>query len=352
MAGKIGPRTPQRLALLRATGAGALALVFFIPGPLVILFATFVFWATFALGQPLQQRLWSMMYPSDRRGKLLGIVGTGRFAAGTLALLAVTLLIDSSAGRFVIMAVAIVATISAFAIGGVKLPPTEPQRSFGIAEALRILREQPVLRRVTLAQILYGAGIVSAGPLIAMVYVDRLGLGMSDIALAGLTVYAATALAFGPAGRFANRIGGLRAIALGSLLSGASLVIFAVAPSLVGVLIAAVVLGISSAAVNVSWPLILAEHASLEQQASVAAGMATIMGARGLVAPFLLMLPISAGLLGVTEGLIICVALSSAGALIYAQAAGVQFSLGKDRRAPYMRTLVTAVGLVGTLMRF
>lgn len=341
-AGRIGPRTPQSLALLRATGAGALALVFFIPGPLVILFATFVFWASFFLGQPLQQRLWTTMYPSDRRGKLLGIVGTGQFASGTFALLAVTVLIDSSAGRIVIAGVAIFATISALSIRRLELPPTEAQRSFGIGEALRILRGQPVLRRVTMAQFLYGAGMISAGPLIAMVYIDRLGLGMSEIALAGLIVYATTAVAYGPAGRIANKLGGLGVTAMGGALGGVAILAFALATDLAGIIVASAMLGVASAAVSVAWPLIIAEHATLDQQASVSAGIATIMGARGLIAPFLLMLPVSAGLIGVTGGLVVCAALSVAGAFLYAQAAGLTIGLSPVRHASRVRALMTA----------
>ena len=48
-AGRIGPRVPARLALLRAVGALGLLLVLVAPQPLLIAAATFVFWASIAL---------------------------------------------------------------------------------------------------------------------------------------------------------------------------------------------------------------------------------------------------------------------------------------------------------------
>jgi hypothetical protein len=58
-AGRIGPRTPARLAILRAAGALGLLLVLIAPHPLLIAAATLGFWVSFAFGAPLQQRIWA-----------------------------------------------------------------------------------------------------------------------------------------------------------------------------------------------------------------------------------------------------------------------------------------------------
>jgi MFS family permease len=111
-AGRIGPRSPGRLAVLRAAGSLGLLLVLIAPHPLLIAVATFGFWISFALGAPLQQRIWATVYPTPDRGRLIGYVGTGRFAAGTVALLAITVAATTSGWAPILAVVAAVGAIS------------------------------------------------------------------------------------------------------------------------------------------------------------------------------------------------------------------------------------------------
>ena len=320
-AGRIGPRSPVRLAVLRATGALGLLLVLIAPHPLLIAAATFGFWISFALGAPLQQRIWATVYPSADRGRLLGLVGTGRFAAGTIALLAITIAAAGSGWVPVVAVVAGVGAVSSLAVGRMEVPGVDSGKSFSARGSLRAVVGVPTVRRVAGAQLLFGAGVMAAPALIAMVHVDRLALGLDDIALAGLVSYGSTALTIGLWGRLGGRFGALPVISTGTLLGTVALGVFAFAPSFAVVVVATLLLGISNAAVNAAWPLLIADHA--EDQAAAAAGLNSIMGLRGLVTPFLVMAPVNAGLTDEGGGLLLCLAAAGAGALLYGRLSGL-----------------------------
>ncbi|CAN5457525.1 hypothetical protein BH24CHL9_BH24CHL9_11170 [soil metagenome] len=87
LAGRLGPRSPRALGLTRFVGAAALGVALVPMGsPWLAMLGAAVFWLTLMMGMPLQQRLWGSMYPEERRGRLLGIVTTGRYTAAALAL--------------------------------------------------------------------------------------------------------------------------------------------------------------------------------------------------------------------------------------------------------------------------
>jgi predicted MFS family arabinose efflux permease len=322
-AGRIGARTPARMALLRSMGAAGVLLVVIAPQPLFIAVAILGFWMMFALGAPMQQRIWATIYPSRDRGRMLGYVGTARSTAGTVALLAITLLAATSGWVAIVAVVVVIGAVCSLAIGRLAAPGIDIEHRFGALESIRSVTSQPMLRRITAAQLLFGSGFVAAPALIAMVHVDRLGLRVEDIALAGLVSYGSTAVTFSLWGRLAGRAGALMTIASGSLVGVVAMLLFAVAPTFPIVLLATVLLGAAGAAVDTAWPLLIADHAPAERQGEVAAGLNAIMGFRGLLVPFVVMAPIAIGLTDVTGGLLISVASMAAGAVIYARISGL-----------------------------
>lgn len=322
-AGRFSPRTPGRLAVLRAAGALGLLAVLVAPHPLLIAVATFGFWISFALGAPLQQRIWATVYPSADRGRLLGYVGTGRFAAGTIALLAITVAATTSGWVPILAVVAAVGAISSLAVSRMSVPGVERSQGFSATGSIRAVIGQPMLRRIATAQLLFGAGLVAAPALIAMVHIDRLGLSIEAIALAGLISYLSTTVTIGLWGRLASRSGALVTISAGTLIGTVAIAMYAFAPDFATVILATLLLGTTMAAVNAAWPLLIAEHADTEDQASVAAGLNSIMGLRGLITPFVVMAPVQAGIVNETGGLLICLAATTAGALLYARLSGL-----------------------------
>lgn len=323
VAGRIGARTPARMALLRALGGLGLLLVVIAPDPRLIALAMLGFWVAFFLGAPLQQRIWATIYSSGERGRKLGYVGTARSIAGTAALLSIALLSASSGWVLIVAVVALAGALCSLALGRMAVPGIEVQHRFSAADSIRSIVRQPMLRRIAGAQILFGAGFVAAPALIALVHVDRLGLDVGDIALAGLMSYGSTTVTFSLWGRVAGRTGPLKMIALGTLVGTLAMSLFAIAPDLGSVIIASMLFGAAGAAVDVAWPMLIADHARVEQQSEVAAGMNSIMGMRGLVVPFIVMAPIQAGIMDETGGLLMLTGVMAAGALLYARFSGL-----------------------------
>jgi MFS family permease len=337
-AGRIGPRIPARLALLRAGGALGLSLILVAPHPLLIAAATFVFWASIALGSPLEQRIWATIYPARDRGRLLGLVGTGRFAAGTIALAAITVMASGESWVLIVGIVAAFGAISSMAVGRMEVPGVESNQRFGAIESLRAVIGTPMVRRFASAQLLFGAGALVAPAFVAMVHVDRLGLSVSDIALAGLLSYGTTAATIGLWGRVAGRVRPLAVIMAGAVIGTVSFAVFAWAPTFEMVIVATVLLGTSNAAVNASWPLLIAEHAADGEQSMVAAGLNAIMGLRGLVVPFVVLAPVKAGIIDETGGLLLCVLAGIAGVTVYGRMLGIV-------RLPQRRPAMLAIPL-------
>ena len=322
-AGRVGPRTPARMAVLRALGALSLLVVLVAPDPLFIAVAILGYWIAFSLGAPLQQRIWATIYPTRSRGRLLGYIGTGRSAAGFLSLLAITLAATSSSWVVIVAVVALVGATLTLTLTRLAVPGIEVNHRFSAGDSIRSLLAEPMMRRIALAQLLFGSGFVVAPALIAMVHVDRLGLGVQQIALAGLVAYGSTAATFSLWGRLASRVGGLTTIALGTIFGVEAMALFAFAPDFSSVLLATVLLGAAGASVDTAWPLLIADHAPADRQSEVAAGLNSVMGLRGLVTPFLILAPVYLGVTDVTGALLIAVASMASGALLYARLAGL-----------------------------
>jgi predicted MFS family arabinose efflux permease len=285
LAGRIGPRTPKHLSIYRATRPG--------------------------------------IYPSASRGRLLGIVGSGRSLATMTALLAFTFAAAGAGWLAIVAVVSVVGIVSGMAPSRLTLDTDEEVPSYGALESIRTVLRRPMLRRVTTAQLVFGSGMVALPALIAMVMVDRLGLTLGDIAVAGFTGSAVTVLTFGAWGRLASRTNGLVTMTSGTILGTLAMATFALAPDFSILLVASALIGAANAAIDVSWPLLIADHAARDEQAAAAAGLGAIMGLRGLIMPFVIVLPIQFGLLDVTGALLLCVVAGVTGTTLYLRLSGL-----------------------------
>jgi MFS family permease len=317
LAGRIGPRTPAQLAAFRAIGSAGLLLIVLTANPALIAVTVFGYWTAMSLGAPTQQRLWAGMYPAADRGRLLGTVGSGRSLAAMAALLAFTLASEEDGWLPIIGVVAVVGVVSATATSRLHVRGAVRPTAYGPLDSVAAVVRPPAMRRITVAQLIFGAGMIGGSAFMALVQVDRLGLGFSDVALAGLAVALATTSTFGLWGRLASRTGSLTTMTLGTILGTLSLAAFALAQDVTMLLLASLLLGAQQAAVDASWPLLIADHAEAHEQAAAAAGLGAIMGVRGLLMPFIFMAPLHAGLIDETGGLLICMTVAAAGALMY-----------------------------------
>src|SRR5207249_8391907 len=98
-AGRIGPRSTVQLTVTRGIGAAALLVLFVVPPAPVLIAISIVFWLSLSFGGPFHLRLWGAMYPARLRGRVVGVLGMGRAAAGALAAFGGGVLADRIGGE-------------------------------------------------------------------------------------------------------------------------------------------------------------------------------------------------------------------------------------------------------------
>jgi MFS family permease len=165
--------------------------------------------------------------------------------------------------------------------------------------------------------VFYGGGLIAAGPLYALVLVDRLSLSLAEIGTIGVVAaIAATGSCFAW-GALADRIGGISVLQVGTVLGAISILFYAIAPSILFIWMGAAFIGLANSAMEMGWPNMLADHTTLADRAKVAAGLNALTGARGLIAPFLGTLLVQAGVVSVSVALVLCALSTAFGALLY-----------------------------------
>jgi MFS family permease len=179
------------------------------------------------------------------------------------------------------------------------------------------MRARPMLRRVALAQGFFGGGFIAAGPLFALVYVDRLDLSLSDVGVIGVIGAAATTVSFLVWGSVADRFDALAAMRWGSIIGLVGLVAYAVAPVYGLLLPAALAIGIANSSIEIGVSGVISDHTDLASRAAAMSGWNAITGARGLVAPFLLSAFVQFGIVSLTVALLVCASASALGVALF-----------------------------------
>jgi len=319
-AGRFGPRSTAQLAVIRGVGAASLLLLFIWPTAAVMIAVSLIFWLSISFGGPFHLRLWGAMYPARLRGRVVGLLGTGRAAAGAIAAFAGGVLADQLGGPTAVALAGTVGVICAVGYAGFRAKAAEQPPGFSARESVRALRERPILSRVALAQGFYGGGLIAALPLYALVYVDRLDLSLSDVGIIGILTSAATTVSFLAWGVVSDRKGPLVAMAFGSALGLVALLAVAFAPSAVVLWVAALAAGAAGASIDVGIASVVSDNTPLSARAAAMAGWNAITGARGIVAAFLMSALLQVGLVEVTPGLLLCGVSTGIGVVLYARA--------------------------------
>jgi MFS family permease len=319
-AGRFGPRSTAQLAVLRGLGAASLLLLFVWPTAAVMIAVSIIFWLSISFGGPFHLRLWGAMYPARLRGRVVGLLGTGRAAAGAIAAFAGGVLADRLGGPAAVALAGTVGVVCAVGYAGFRAKAAERPPGFSARESIHALRERPILSRVALAQGFYGGGLIAALPLYALVYVDRLDLSLSDVGIIGILTSAATTVSFLAWGAVSDRKGPLVAMAFGSALGLLALLAVAFAPSVVVLWVAALAAGAAGASIDVGIASVVSDNTPLSARAAAMAGWNALTGARGIAAAFLMSALLQVGLVDVTTGLLLCGVSTGIGVVLYARA--------------------------------
>jgi MFS family permease len=322
LAGRLGPRTPRALAVLRGAGSLMLIALLLDSGAPAMALVALVFWASITFGQPFHMRLWSQIYPEHRRGRMVGMVGTGRAAAAGIGVLVGGLLADRLGGLPVVAAAGVLGLLFGMSAMAIRVADATPVPSYSVRGSMRALRARPPLVRMLVGQGLVGGGIIAAGPLLAFVQVDRLSLSLADIAMLGVMTSTATTFSFVAFGGLVDRRGGIVSLRLGGAFGAVALLLYAVAPSLSVLWLAALGMGLSSAGVEMGIQGVISEQTSLEDRSAATAGWSAVMGLRGMLAPFVLTALVSQGIVDVAAGILLAALLSLAGVVVFARIPG------------------------------
>ena len=180
------------------------------------------------------------------------------------------------------------------------------------------MRERPRLGRVALAQGFFGGGFIAAGPLFALVNVDRLNLSLADVGVIGVLSAVATTLSFLAWGAAADRTRADRrrcGSAASSVWSGSSPTRWRRASPSSGSPRSR-----SARAAPRSRsgsPAIVSDETPLAARASAMSGWNAFTGARGLVAPFVASGLVQAGVLSVPAALLLCACVTAIGVTLF-----------------------------------
>ncbi len=319
-AGRVGPRSPGQLSLIRGVGAASLLLLVMSAAAPILIAVTVVFWLSLSLSSPFYLGLWGSMYPARIRGRLVGVTGSAKAAAAALAALLGGLIADQFGGLTAVALAGLFGLVCASAYVGLRAPTAPRPRAFSARDSVRELRERPILARIAVAQGFYGGGLIAAVPLYAIVNVDRLDLSLSDVGIIGIMTAGATTLFFLLWGAVADRHGPLVAMRYGSMLGLVALVAYALAPDVRVLWIAAVGAGAGSASIDVGIAAAVSDHTTIDSRAAAMAGWNAVTGARGIIAAFAMSALLQLGIVDVTTGLLLCAATSAIGVVLYAQA--------------------------------
>jgi hypothetical protein len=343
LSGRYGPQAVRGFAGLRVTGALLLVAVAIAPHPALIVLAVGLFWMAWSFGVPFQTRLWGAMYPADVRGRVIGTLGMAKAAAAGTAALVVGVLADAVGAPIAVSAAGAAGAVLALAALGLRSAAPLSVRAFSPREAVASLTASRPLARVVLAQAFFGGGQIAASPLYALVYVDRLHLGLGDVGLIAVLSAAATTGSYVAWGALVDRRGYALGLRGGAVFGVLSLALYAAAPDVRVLWVAAVAGGLSAAAIDVGIQGSLAAHTALADRAAAMAGWNGLTGARGVAMPLLATGLVQTHVVDLTQALLLCLVPAAIGLALFFQPSVAAVSVrvlrrGRPRAANHVPT--------------
>jgi MFS family permease len=248
-------------------------------------------WLMEFIPNPIYARIVQAIYPISNRGKILSVVRFG---------MALTLLIFTPVAGWaldhltyhVVFPIAgvfgIVSALVFLAIrmGGEPAPPPAAQRQSPVQSLRVVLRNKPFML-FQLGVVLFGIAGLSVNPLFPGVQINRLGLTYTDIGLLGLAQSVAWLGGYVLFGRIIDQRGALFCTMLAFALQAVAPFTYAFATAGWMLLPAFIGLGLVSAGADLGLTSSMLELADEGKVQEYAAAQSIVIGARGLLAPFI-----------------------------------------------------------------
>lgn len=283
-------RAAARVLLLGAAGLLAAALVPWLP---VYVAGAVAGMAAAGAVVPLLTEMFQQNYPAHERGRLFSRTVMVRIvaAAGFSHLAGVFLTWDFDQFRWVLLAFAGAAAAAALCLRGCPTAPLAADGGSHPLRALRFVRDDALFRRTLISWMLMGMANLVMLPLrIEYLASPRHGLEMTaaQIALITAVVPNLARLAVSPVwGRLFDRMNFFALRVTLNLGFALGILAFFTSGSLPGLLLGAVIYGISNAGGDVAWSLWVTKFAPTGRVADYMSVHTFFTGLRGVAAPFL-----------------------------------------------------------------
>jgi predicted MFS family arabinose efflux permease len=283
-------RRPLTFALICwLFGRGLLIWTFLITDATWLLALTAVFWLLEGLPAPAYARIIQSIYPVVYRGRALAVVRIGMVLAILIATPLAGMALDRVSYRTLFPIAALFAIASALLFTRLRLGEggQPPPQTRSLREIWSILGQNRRFAFYMLGFSIYGVGFLMGLPLFTLVQVDRLGLSYTAIGYLGLAQSCCWLVGYMYWGRLVDRRGGLWVVRVNVLIGMLVPLTYIWAfnawtllPAFIahGIISAGIDLGIISAGIELAGSESVVEYSALQT---------TIIGLRGMLAPFI-----------------------------------------------------------------
>ena len=309
-------------SLLLMGGRGLFLIGVVASGPLALVLMAFGLFLTLAIAAPLQVDVWRGAYPQRLRARVLGYLRVVQTLAGAIGAPLGGMLIERLGPGPMLGLGAGLGMAGATGYSWVRPQPIAASQRFTPADSLRLLKAQPRYRGLILAWVAWGLGALMAPPLFAIVLVDRFQASYSDVGFLQLVGALSGLIAYFVLGQHLDRRGAFGATWIGMLMVALVPIAYLVAPALIWLVAAYVLLSVGNSAIDLGWQLALISRVKDEHRLRYQAAHTSLTGLRGVAAPFLGSLALGAGL-GIGFVLVAGGVLGILGSLLMARALGV-----------------------------
>jgi MFS family permease len=286
----------RRMTAMWLVSRGLLVLVALVSGYPGLLLLVAVFWLLEGLPSPAYTAIVQRVYPVEDRGRVMSVTRVA-MALPMLALGPVAgWLLDSAGYRVLFPLAGLVGMAGALIFSRLRVDETALQvRVSGAPTGLRRLFAQD--RRFTLylvGVLLFGLGSLIPVAIVPIVQVDRLHLSYTAIGWLNLSMAVSRTVSYLFWGRMTDRWGGVRCMQAAFAINMLVLAPYAIATTQgIGqaggwiLLPSFIAMGIASSAIDLGFITAIIQLAPFGRVSEYAAAQAALIGARGVVGPFI-----------------------------------------------------------------
>lgn len=286
---------PRREGLLRfgmtfwVISRGSFVLIAFINGAQALGWLTLFFWIAESFPVPVYTRLMQIVYPARSRGRVLALIRVGMSTTSLLATPLAGWLLDTAGYQVLYPVVGGLAALSALVFSRLQFADADVPESAPAnpSEFGRILREDRRFVIYLAGLILFGVGLLSGAALYPLVQVDQLGLSYSEIGWLGLVQSVFFLAGYPLWGRLIDRRGGVWVTRLVFLIAAVIPTSYMLATSGWMLVPAFAALGLVNAGLDIGALNTVMQLTTPERLGQYAALQTTVLGLRGLAAPFI-----------------------------------------------------------------